>query len=187
MKFSELDSEQLTLLYKEVKKAARYMSYRWPKTTTPDDIQQMILEFLMEERNVAALRMALSRSETERWTALRKVANQCAARERNDYDQFSCNYYYSVGEVWTYLRNDALIGGLPNGFTEVRMDIENGLNYMRARKSPYVDVLVDYYVHGKRVDQAAKQRAVTSLTDAMNKSHREKELVHYFGDEEVNA
>ena len=180
MRFNELSKEKQDEILATTKSVCRHTAQRWPKSVTADDIEQMVLEALMGNEYAAAVRAAAEGDKDRRWMVLRKLANQIAAQERRDYEQFSGNFYYSVDEVRELLEDGILTDtNDPDRNVEEGIDLLEALTNLQARESPYVDVILERYtaeepdVPGYKVS-----RALTALTDLMNDSHKARRIAY---------
>ena len=180
MRFNELSKEKQDEILATTKSVCRHTAQRWPKSVTADDIEQMVIEALMGNEYAAAVRAAAEGDKDRRWMVLRKLANQIAAQERRDFEQFSGSFYYSVDEV-----KDLLEDGILTDLDEPDRDVEEGVDLLEAmislelRKSPYVEVILEKFVERKVFDDRKKVfRALTVLTDLMNDSHKARRIAY---------
>lgn len=178
MRFNELSKEKQDEILATTKSVCRHTAQRWPKSVTFEDIQQMVLEELMGVDQLSTLRAAVSGDSDQRWMVLRKLANRIAARERRDYEQFSGNFYYSVGEVRELLEEGILTGD-DDGKVEEGVDLLEAMITLQKRESPYVEILLDYFVeHATGIRKQRVFKALTALTDLMNDSHKARRIAY---------
>ena len=178
MRFDDLTEEQLKILLSTLKSVSRHTAHRWPKSITFDDIEQLVLEFLMDHSKRNVLKEAVSEDKDRRWMVLRKLANQVASQERRDYEQFSGNFYYSVDEVKSLLE-DGILTGDSDDHVEEGVDLLEAMITLQKRESPYVDVILDRFGNfDKSVHHVKVNRALTALTDMMNDSHKARRIAY---------
>lgn len=159
---------------KQVKKVARNVSYHWPGVVEPDDLEQLIWLFILErpstQRHLGGL------DEHSRYRALSKIGHELASKERASYDVFSGNFRYSVDEVKYVLSKGVLIEDL-TGWDEAVHDLMEGLEVLVTRSPQYVDAITSRYADMEYPKGDAKvtlSRALTAVTDEMNKSNKRR-------------
>src|SRR5690606_22340190 len=85
---------------------ARAVEFKWPKTTTEEDMTQEMYVRLAETPAYVDKLKELDRRSRLGW--LKRIAEQIASIERTDYDYFSGNYCYSTKEVRSALEKGVL-------------------------------------------------------------------------------
>lgn len=175
MSFNDMSPDQLKWLVRDTREVARRVAYKWPGVATADDIEQLILEFLMESRNSSVLSRVINGSDEVKAITLSKVANQLASKERDNYDHFTGNYFYSVDEVKGLLRNGILTSDSEQmASAEAGIDLLEAFIAMTKRGSPYIDVILDHYTNGENISWHKISRALNALTKDMNRSYKDR-------------
>lgn len=164
---AEQDEAILDLL-PAIRRAANTIAYKWPGTVTGDEmVQSLCAHFLGRKGSLSKL---LSMAPGERDASLIRVGHQLASAARDDYEQFSGQYAYSVDEVRKLLEKGAL-DGQALGYIAATADLLLGFDQVAPS---YRESLHARYVGDEqpaRQSAAAKQleRAVDELTVQMNR------------------
>jgi len=164
----ENEDDHLRQILPAIKRAANTVAYRWPGTVTPDELfQSLCVHFLERKGSLAKLAGMVP---GERDASLTRVGHQIASEARDDYEQFSGQYVYSVDEVRKMLEKGKLDGQL-EGYIAATADLLLGFDQLSAQ---YREALQLRYVEGlpfpkdKRGENALL-RAVDELTIQMNR------------------
>lgn len=182
------------MIENDVAKAAKSVAFQWPGIVEADDMEQSIWEHILESPSTMA---ALQRMEnTPRYQTISKIGHRIASKERDDYDHFTGNFRYSVGEVKKLLGD----GGLASKsswktdeyttdggeFEDVVLltvsmaeDLKRGMEKLQESSPQYHDILVrkyrdGEYVTGTGAEHTRLTRAQTALTTAMNHGHKQQ-------------
>lgn len=162
----------MTLYVKQIKRVARNVSSQWPGVVEPDDLEQMIWVHILERPGTQ--RDLDGMDEHSRYRTLSKLGHRVASQERADLDHFSGNFRYSVDEVKSVLSRGVLVEDI-DGFDEAVFDLMEALKVLVARSPQYADAITSRYADQVNPSGDAKvtlSRALTSLTDEMNKSNK---------------
>lgn len=165
-------------LQKIVRAGAKDAVRKWPGVIDADDVEQDVMLILLT--SPASARTVLDADEAVQRQMVVKLAHREAAEEMSDYEHFSGQYTYDTDMVRALLDEGALTDDL-EGFREEIIDLIDALQQMTWEKSVYVDPILSRYVDGEipppNGDSAPRvrlMRAVESLTEHMNRNHRNR-------------
>jgi len=156
-----------------IRRAARSVSYQWPGVVEVDDVAQEIYLRLLE--SPGSTRKLLEMEEDARYRAVIGIGHQLAARERDTYEQFTANFFYSVDDVKNLLSKGALTGDM-SGYVDALIDLDHGMNVLMMEHPEYFTAIHLRYEHAEVPSSGQAKmrlsRALTKLTDEMNRSER---------------
>ena len=183
-----MDTTTYKLLEPDVSAAAKTVAWKWPGTIQEDDLRQEIWLRLLEA-GASTTDKLMEMDQPLRLSSLSQIGHQIAAKERDDYDLFSGNFFYSVDHVRALLEEDALVritddpGSLMHS---ERLDLQTALDRLRDRNPRHAFLIGEAYFKGVKFsqedpDRQALMRAVTNLTLEMNRSHRSAIVAQHDG------
>lgn len=164
----ENEDDHLRKILPAIKRAANTVAYRWPGAVTADEmVQSLCVHFLERKGSLAKLAGMVS---GERDASLNRVGHQIASAARDEYEQFSGQYVYSVDEVRKMLEKGKLDGQL-EGYIAATADLLLGFDQL---SSTYREVLNTRYVYDEKPERNSPVyqqlvRAVDELTIQMNR------------------
>src|SRR3954469_18385628 len=91
-----------------IKRASKSVGFQWPGVAESDDLEQDIFMRLLE--SPGSVEKILAMEDNARYRAIVGIGHQLASIERDDYDLFSSNFKYSVGDVKSLLAEGVLEG-----------------------------------------------------------------------------
>lgn len=155
----------------DIKKAAQRVAKKWPQVTTEDDLfQDLTLHFLERPGSLEKLAHLTADKRLARLVA---IGHEKASANRDDLEQFSGQFNYSVDEVRKLLDRGAIIHIIP-GHDAASVDVQTSMQVLKKRNLDYWSVLVDRYVQGVVPANGSSvrkvlDRATESLTTLMNR------------------
>lgn len=165
----ELDAES------EIRSAGRITARRWDGVIEADDVEQEIWVRLLEADYLDRL---AAMEKPARGAVLRRIGQQIAVQERDDYEVFSGQVYYGTDEVRDLLgrgllarRRDDLD---PSSETLTEwLDLHGATDTLRQANPAHACLLGSRYLLGEDVpDRKELTRAIDGLTREMNRSRR---------------
>lgn len=195
-----MDNGTYELLKTDIARAAKSVALHWPGTVDADDTEQELWAHLLERPGTVE-KILDEMDDRQRYNAVVRIGHQIASQARDDYDAFTGNYRYGVGEVKALLEDGVLSedrtdlsvqtvsGGVVNdnlsaefeSFTAENLDVHLAFQALTTRQQ---DLLRFRYVENRNLDSAersAVSRAVGALTDGMNKVFRTRGLAYADG------
>lgn len=180
-----------------IRKAARYVAFQWPGIVEEEDLIQDISLHLLERPNSVTKLGEMEDGVRLKW--IKGIGHQIANRERIDYEHFSGNFRYSVNEVKALLSSGILEelgeelrsswkaedytskgGGFEDALltkNSMETDLRRGMKALASSNSGYYAAVHRRYLGGEMsVDRHSLHRALTSLTDHMNRSFKRQHL-----------
>lgn len=156
-------------LERAVKKAAATVAWQWRDFIEADDLEQELWVWYLESGSVQAKLDSNTPEETH--GLLVRQAHRIASETRRKYGQSVMDYEYSIDDA-----RGALDGTDTRDF--VQDDLEYALDELRDKNSEQSVLIREKFVHGLSMGSAARRqmlmRAVESVADLMNQSHRDK-------------
>lgn len=185
---------------RDIRKAARSVAYHWPGVIEACDVEQSIWLRLLESPGTYDFVSGLDAGP--RYRTIAKLGHQIASKERTDYDHFTGDFRYSVGEVKALLDSGTLLdlepligstysaeeftakGGSPEDAVLSKVssetDLRRSLDRLHTTTPQYVDIVYRRYLHGESLedsnDRKRLSRALTALTDGMNRSFKQRHV-----------
>lgn len=164
---------QLVDLMPVIKRAAKSVAFQWPGVIEADDVEQGIHLRLME--SPGSVSKIYEMEDRAQYRAIVGIGHQLASQERDDLDQFSGNFRYSVNDVKALLSKGVLTERL-DGFHADQFDLERGLELIPEQ---YYEAICRRYgdnepTAGNRTYASALSRGLTSLTNEMNRSFKRR-------------
>ncbi len=158
-----------------IRRAAKSVAFQWPGVVEEDDVEQSIWLRLLESEG--SLNKIAAMDDRARYRAIVGIGHQLASQERTDYDYYKGSYRYSVAEVKDVLRLGALAENV-GGFDEAVFDLMEGLEVLAKRTPQYVEAITSRYADNEipsgSTESNRLSRALTALTDEMNKSNKRR-------------
>ena len=176
-------------LYDTIERTSQALADIWPGMITAEEVAQAIWQDLLENPG------DLEAAREIRGPALREFIEKRGARfvakEKEDYDYFTGNFFYSTQDVRNLLKRGALVSGRERTWTE-RQDLDIAFQRLRdnheiavsewekKRKDKgfpkpldyaaiiWANYVLDQPIHRYRADL---MRAVDALTREMNRVH----------------
>jgi len=153
-----------------IRKAARSVAFQWPGVVEADDVQQEICLKILESPGTAKKLLVMEDDKLYRFVL--GMGHQIASDARTDYDHFSGQFYYSVDDVKTLLSQMLT----PTGFSDARIDLGLGVEKLADEYPRYYESIISRYMIGEvpkvNSEKIQLSRALTKLTDEMNRIHR---------------
>lgn len=154
----------------DIKKAAQRVAKKWPQVTTEEDLfQDLTLHFLERPGSLEKLAHLTADKRLARLVA---IGHEKASASRDDLEQFSGQFNYSVEEVRKLLLKGAILHSVSR-HEAASADVQTSMVLLKKRNQDYWSVLVDRYVNGGATERALKDilsRATESLTTLMNRA-----------------
>lgn len=193
------DSNVDDQIARDIAKAAKSVAYQWPGVIEACDVEQSIwLELLQAPATFQTLR---TMDSGPRYRTISKLGHRIASGERADYEHFSGDFRYSVNEVKNLL--DAGVLGViehtlrssysaqeyttkGGGVEDVVLtkvaaetDLRRAMGDLDSGTPQYADVIRRRYLYGENVTATGAEytrlsRALTRLTDLMNRIHKRR-------------
>ena len=160
----------------QVKKAARFVSFQWPGVMEAEDAEQGIYLRLLE--SPGSVKKILEMDQKAQYRAIVGIGNQLASEERTDYQYYSGSFRYGVAEVKQLLNKGALVNDRTR-FSSELVDLDEAMSVLLKKSPQYVDAIRRRYRDGETTEddkrfEDALRRGLGSLTDEMNRSHRNR-------------
>jgi hypothetical protein len=158
----------------DIRKVSKKAESDWPGVVRAEDLEQEVYLHILE--SPSTLRDLVAMNQTSRYRTLHKIAQRIASRERSDYELYSGNFRYSVGEVQSLLESAGdpervatgsswSVGGSPKGsgghsdptgsvglsrvqLSESHKQLSEALASLQASNERQYDVLVERFVNG---------------------------------------
>lgn len=184
---------------RDIAKAAKSVAYQWPGVIEAGDVEQSIwLELLQSPNTFQVLR---TMDSGPRYRTISKLGHRIASAERTDYEHFSGDFRYSVNEVKNVLDSGVLSNvettlrsswtaeeytTRSSGFEDatltkisVETDLRRAMDDLDTGTPQYADVIRRRYLYGENVTATGAMhtrlsRALTRLTDLMNRSYKRR-------------
>lgn len=187
-----MNIEQTDILSEEITEAARFVSWAWPGVADQQELESMIWVKLLE--NPGYTKSLMNMGVGERKKAIRRIGHQLASQERDDYDAFCGNYYYSTEDVRNILKRDKPMDrkgvchseqvDLDEGFEALskrdksRLD---GWNGRGNKPSEYAKIVFSNFVLKEPIhtNRMQLQRSIDALTLQMNKINIKRERLYF--------
>ena len=182
-----MDTTTYKLLEPDVLAAAKTVAWKWPGVIQEDDLRQEIWLRILEAGTSTTDKL-LEMDQPLRLSSLSQIGHQIAAKERDDYDLFSGNFFYSTHHVRALLEEDALVHLENQAGTLMhseRFDLQVGMEKLRHRSAVHTHLIEQVYVRGYVPKDGGERkeltRAVDSLTREMNRSNRSQIVAQHDG------
>jgi len=178
-------------LEKAIENAVRLVAIEWPDMVDENDVRQQTWFYLLKD-DAAIWKEIEGLKGPKLEEAVKMLASRAVSQEREQYDYFTGNFFYSTNEVRDLLKRGALIKGRERTWTE-RQDIDRGMEALAERyrsavaaweasrsKGNKMQKPLDYaaiiwanYVLDQPIHKHWKDltRAVDALTREMNRVH----------------
>lgn len=185
---------------RDIRKASRSVAYQWPGVVEKDDVAQSIRLHLWERPN--SLVKLAEMEAGPRYRSIVGIGHQIASAERTDYEHFTGDFRYSVNEVKSVLDSGVLLdleAGLASsysaeeyvsrggGFEDATLakasaetDLLRAMEELGNRTSQYAEAIRKRYLYDENAvaasdaERARLMRALTRLTDLMNRSYKRR-------------
>lgn len=172
--------DTLTEMLPTIQRAARSVARKWAQLTTANDLTQEIY-LRLAETDGSVTKLADMRP-AERNASLVRIGHQVADHMRMDYEYFTGQFTYSVGEVRSLLVGGVLTDQL-DGFDAMVADVRRALLDLQMSNSDYSSAVVNRYVFDDKPTPRSAQakvleRAVDALTLRMNRN-RNNDIYEY--------
>ncbi|MFC0547075.1 hypothetical protein [Kutzneria chonburiensis] len=164
-------------------RAGEQVARYWPHCVSADDIEQDIMLRLLESPGSARKILDLPSEDNSQRKFLIKMGHQIASIEQRDYELYSGQYLYHLGEVRSLLEGQALTRrldqhGITNQgakFKAAEVDLRNALSVLADQ---YAEAIKRRYRDGKNptanTERKTLSRAIEALTEHMNRSARNR-------------
>lgn len=164
----------------QVKKASRIVASHWHGLLDAADVEQSIwLEISESSATAEKLRGADKQLLVD---LLIRMGERICIKERNDYEVFTGNVYYSVTEVKA-MAMDALGGASED--QEEMFDFTSSLEQLEQYYPHYAAMIIKRYGRGTYMETQQEKdylnRGLDKLTEFMNRSHRKAHTEHVYG------
>lgn len=157
-----------------IQRAAKSVAFQWPGVVDEDDVYQDIWLRLAESDG--SVEKILGMDGKAQYRAIVGIGHQLASGERSDLDHFKGSYSYSVYEVKDLLKMGILLDDPPASFRAERVDLVEALAALEKKTPQYAESVIERYFHSvipaANAAEVRLSRALTSLTDEMNKVSR---------------
>lgn len=167
-------NKQFSTLVPDIKRASKFVAYQWPGIMEAEDAYQAISLHIWEREG--SLQKIAEMEPKARYRAIVGIGNQLASAERVDYDHFKGSFRYSVDEVKRALAEQILTKRDETKFSEIRMDLDAAMQALETKTPQYHQAIRKRYeqatVPTSGSDKDALKNGLTSLTNEMNRSHR---------------
>jgi hypothetical protein len=172
--------DTLTEMLPAIQRAARSVARKWAQLATANDLTQEIY-LRLAETDGSVTKLADMRP-AERDASLVRIGHQVADQMRADYEYFTGQFTYSVGEVRSLLVGGALTDQL-DGFDARVADVRRAVLDLQKSNSDYSAAIVNRYVFDDKPPPRSAQakvleRAVDALTLRMNRN-RNNDIYEY--------
>lgn len=169
--------EYLDQLWSLVQKAGKSVAFQWPGVVEDDDVAQSIALRLLE--SPGSLEKIAGMDDRSRYRAIVGIGHQIASIERTDFDHFTGNFRYSVDEAKNVLKTGVLTDPV-DGFGEAVLDLLEALEVLTEKTPRYADAVLSRYADNEMpstsTESSTLSRALTSLTNEMNRSNRTRHV-----------
>lgn len=162
-------------LVKPIKRAAKVVASQWPGVIDADDVEQEIWLYLVE--SPVSARKALDAIEPKAQARfLTRIGHQRASKARSSYSYFRGAYKYSVKDVKELLSAGGLSSDNQDRVNVERTDLHEAFRSLQERNRGQANALIKRYLLTDSMESESEKqilkRALGSLTDEMNRSHR---------------
>ena len=169
------EPDDLRVLAKPIKKAAKIVASQWPGVIEADDVEQEIWLYLTTRPSGA--KKALEQTEPKpRDRFLTRIGHQCASQARAAYAYFRGAYKYSVKDVKDLLASGGLSSDNQDRVNVEHTDLREAFRALRDRNESYASAVARRFLLSESMtttsDRHALERGIESLTNEMNRSNR---------------
>ena len=176
-------SDKIEGLMPDVRKAARSTAFDWPGTVEEGDLVSDL--YIRLHGSPATVDKLLEMEPGQRVYRLKRMAKQIASQARTDLDHFSGNFNYSVNEVKKYLSAGGLDKKLDQFNTQIH-DLREAFKVLQSTNENYANAIYQRYVLEVPPNPSTLNRALTKISDLMNRSFNSQGSDHFTGGRVTN-
>lgn len=167
--------DYIEIVLPDMKAAAGRVAKKWPQVTNQEDLfQDLVVHFL---ESPGSLEKLAQLAPNKRLARLVAIGHERASAARDDLEQFSGQFTYSVDEVRKLAQRGAILKSV-EAFHAASVDLQESMATLKNNNKDYWGAIVDRYVNDTVPAQGAPamvlSRALESLTKLMNRARASK-------------
>ena len=171
------DSGYIEDVMPQLEKAAGVVARKWPTVTSEDDLYQDLVEHFLDRPG--SLEALAKLPVSDQVGIATRVGHDKVSGQRDDFEVFSGNFHYSIGEVQALLRRGCIMENVDK-FQGSSFDVQQAMIELRSKNANYWNILIRKYVQGEKFPSSTNEskhlvpRAEALLTTLMNRAKRKQ-------------